>query len=125
MLHYITMDILTYISIGVSIVLSLIISAIILGLSFLLAIQTPDAEKTSAYECGFEPFEDARNRFDVRFYVVAILFLIFDIEVAFLFPWAVTVGISGVTGYFTITVFLLILIVGFIYEVVRGALNPH
>jgi NADH-quinone oxidoreductase subunit A len=86
MFHYITIDLLTYFAIGVSIVLSLIISAVILGLSFLLAIQTPDSEKTSAYECGFEPFEDARNRFDVRFYVVAILFLIFDIEVAFLFP---------------------------------------
>lgn len=86
MLHYISIDLITYFSIGVSITLSLIISGVILGLSFLLAIQTPDAEKTSAYECGFEPFEDARNRFDVRFYVVAILFLIFDIEVAFLFP---------------------------------------
>lgn len=65
---------------------SLLLSGVILGLSFLLAVQTPDAEKTSAYECGFEPFEDARNRFDVRFYIVGILFLLFDIEVAFLFP---------------------------------------
>ncbi len=125
MFHYITIDLLTYFSIGISIILSLFISAVILGLSFLLAIQTPDPEKTSAYECGFEPFEDARNRFDVRFYVVAILFLIFDIEVAFLFPWAVTAGISGAYGYFGITIFLVILILGFIYEVVRGALNPH
>ena len=125
MLHYISIDLLTYSSIGISIILSLTISAVILGLSFLLAIQAPDSEKTSAYECGFEPFEDARNRFDVRFYVVAILFLIFDIEVAFLFPWAVTAGISGVYGYIGISIFLIILILGFIYEVVRGALNPH
>jgi len=86
MLHIFSLDLTTYFSLGISIILSLFISAIILGLSFLLAIQTPDSEKTSAYECGFEPFEDARNKFDVRFYVVAILFLIFDIEVAFLFP---------------------------------------
>lgn len=125
MFHYISIDLLTYSSIGISLILSIIISAVILGLSFLLAIQAPDSEKTSAYECGFEPFEDARNRFDVRFYVVAILFLIFDIEVAFLFPWAVTVGISGIYGYIGISIFLIILILGFIYEVVRGALNPH
>lgn len=68
------------------VIISLLIAGLILGLSFLLAVQTPDPEKTSAYECGFEPFEDARNRFEVRYYIVAILFLIFDIEVAFLFP---------------------------------------
>jgi NADH:ubiquinone oxidoreductase subunit 3 (subunit A) len=67
-------------------VLSLLLSSLLLGLSFFIAIQTPDPEKISAYECGFEPFEDARNRFDIRFYMVAILFLIFDIEVAYLFP---------------------------------------
>ncbi len=76
----------TYLTLFVCIFLSLIISVIILRLSYGLAVQTPDPEKTSAYECGFEPFEDARNRFDVRFYIVAILFLIFDIEIAFLFP---------------------------------------
>lgn len=70
----------------ISVLLALIISAVVLALSYILAIQTPDSEKTSAYECGFEPFEDARNRFDVRFYIVAILFIIFDLEVAFLFP---------------------------------------
>ncbi len=70
----------------IAIAVSLILAVVILSLSFLLAIQTPDPEKTSAYECGFEPFEDARNRFDVRFYIVAILFLLFDVEVAFLFP---------------------------------------
>ena len=76
----------TYIILFVCLLISLLISFVILRLSFGLAVQTPDPEKTSAYECGFEPFEDARNRFDVRFYIVAILFLIFDIEVAYLFP---------------------------------------
>ncbi len=76
----------TYMTLFISLFVSLIISFVILRLSFGLAVQTPDPEKTSAYECGFEPFEDARNRFDVRFYIVAILFLIFDIEVAYLFP---------------------------------------
>jgi len=125
MLHIFSLDLTTYFSLGIWIILSLVISAIILGLSFLLAIQTPDSEKTSAYECGFEPFEDARNKFDVRFYVVAILFLIFDIEVAFLFPWAITASFIGISGYIAIVAFLFILILGFIYEVVRGALNPH
>ena len=76
----------TYLTLYLCLIISLFISSIILLLSYQLAIQLPDAEKTSAYECGFEPFEDARNRFDVRFYIVAILFLIFDIEVAYLFP---------------------------------------
>jgi NADH:ubiquinone oxidoreductase subunit 3 (subunit A) len=76
----------TYFSLFFYLALSLLISSLLLFLSYTLAVQTPDPEKTSAYECGFEPFEDARNRFDVRFYIVAILFLIFDIEVVFLFP---------------------------------------
>ena len=125
MLHYFTLDLLTYVSMGIWIVLSLLISAIILGLSFIIAIQTPDTEKTSAYECGFEPFEDARNKFDVHFYVVAILFLIFDMEVAFLFPWALTASTTGIYGYIAVVLFLLILTIGFFYEVVRGALNQH
>lgn len=125
MFHFFTLDLLTYFSLSIWIALSILISAVILGLSFLLAIQTPDSEKTSAYECGFEPFEDARNKFDVRFYIVAILFLIFDIEVAFLFPWAVSANALGISGYIAITLFLAILVLGFIYEVVRGALNPH
>ncbi len=80
------LEIITYLTLFICLFLSLAIAAIILALSFGFAVQTPDPEKTSAYECGFEPFEDARNRFDVRFYIVAILFLIFDIEVAYLFP---------------------------------------
>jgi len=109
----------------VSLVAALAIAGLILALSFVLAVQSPDPEKTSAYECGFEPFEDARNRFDVRFYIVAILFLLFDIEVAFLFPWAATLGITGGTSFVIVALFLLLLTAGFLYEVVKGALNPH
>lgn len=86
MSHILGINFITYSTILISVLLALIISAVVLALSYILAIQSPDSEKTSAYECGFEPFEDARNRFDVRFYIVAILFIIFDLEVAFLFP---------------------------------------
>jgi NADH-quinone oxidoreductase subunit A len=86
MSHILNLNYLTYSTLFIVISLALIISGVILALSFIIAIQTPDPEKTSAYECGFEPFEDARNRFDVRFYIVAILFIIFDLEVAFLLP---------------------------------------
>lgn len=115
----------TYITVFFCVFLSLFISFIIRGLSYGLAVQRPDPEKTSAYECGFEPFEDARNRFDVRFYIVAILFLIFDIEVAFLFPWASTLAVTGSTSYGIRVLFLVLLTVGFLYEVVKGALNPQ
>ena len=113
----------TYLTLFFYLIISLFVSSILLLLSYKLAIQLPDAEKTSAYECGFEPFEDARNRFDVRFYIVAILFLIFDIEVAYLFPWASTLGITGSTSYGVRVFFLILLTLGFIYEVVKGALN--
>jgi NADH-quinone oxidoreductase subunit A len=83
----------------------------------------PDSEKLSAYECGFEPFEDARRKFDVRFYLVAILFIIFDLEVAFLFPWAVSLGDIGLFGFWSMMVFLGVLTVGFIYEWNKGALD--
>ena len=114
---------LTYLSLFICLVLSLVIASILLLLSYQLAVQIPDAEKISAYECGFEPFEDARNRFDVRFYIVAILFLIFDIEVAYLFPWASMLGVTGNTSYGVMRFFLVLLTLGFIYEVVKGALN--
>ncbi len=91
--------------------------------SFVLAQQKPNSEKLSPYECGFEPFEDARMRFDVRYYLVAILFIIFDLEVAFLFPWAVSLGDIGVFGFWSMVVFLAILTVGFIYEWRKGALE--
>jgi len=91
--------------------------------SFVLARQNPNSEKLSPYECGFEPFEDARVRFDVRYYLVAILFIIFDLEVAFLFPWAVSLGDIGVFGFWSMIVFLAVLTVGFIYEWRKGALE--
>jgi NADH-quinone oxidoreductase subunit A len=91
--------------------------------SFVLARQAPDSEKLSPYECGFEPFEDARMRFDVRYYLVAILFIIFDLEVAFLFPWAVSLADIGAFGFWSMMVFLGLLTVGFIYEWMKGALE--
>jgi len=99
-----------------------IATAMVVG-SFLLARQRPDSEKLSPYECGFEPFEDARIRFDVRYYLVAILFIIFDLEVAFLFPWAVSLGDVGIFGFWSMVVFLAVLTVGFIYEWRKGALE--
>ena len=95
----------------------------ILGLSYILASQKSDTEKVSAYECGFDPFDDARSTFDVRFYLVAILFIIFDLEVAFLFPWAVVFGDIGFFGFFSMMFFLAILTIGFIYEWKKGALE--
>jgi len=91
--------------------------------SFVVARQRPDSEKLSPYECGFEPFEDARIRFDVRYYLVAILFIIFDLEVAFLFPWAVSLGDIGMFGFWSMVVFLGVLTVGFVYEWNKGALE--
>lgn len=125
MFHFSLIEYSTYSTIFISISLGLLIAGVILGLSYAIAIQAPDSEKTSAYECGFEPFEDARNRFDVRFYIVAILFIIFDLEVAFLLPWAATITLTGAYGYMIAIMFLLLLTVGFIYEVVKGALDPH
>ena len=90
---------------------------------FILAFKQPDPEKLSAYECGFNAFDDARMKFDVRFYLVAILFIIFDLEVAFLFPWAITFGDLGAFGFWSMMVFLGVLTVGFIYEWRKGALE--
>ena len=92
-------------------------------LSFVIGDSQPDAEKLSAYECGFEAFDDARGRFDVRFYLVAILFIIFDLEVAFLFPWAITLGKIGLFGFWSMMIFLSVLTIGFIYEWKKGALE--
>ena len=91
--------------------------------SFVLARQRPDSEKLSPYECGFDPFEDARVRFDVRYYLVAIRFIIFDLEVAFLFPWAVSLGDIGIFGFWSMIAFLGVLTVGFAYEWRKGALE--
>ncbi len=108
----------------------LIFFAIAAGMALLMVVapmivapRRPDKEKLSPYECGFEPFDDARGKFDVRFYLVAILFIIFDLEVAFLFPWAVALGDIGVFGFWSMMVFLGILTIGFIYEWKKGALE--
>jgi NADH-quinone oxidoreductase subunit A len=93
------------------------------GLSRLLGVHRPDADKLSPYECGFEAFEDARMKFDVRYYLVAILFILFDLEIAFLFPWAIVLQEIGLFGFLAMVVFLGILVVGFIYEWMKGALE--
>lgn len=112
-----------YLSILLFLIASLLLSLVIFFLSYVVALQSGDSEKLSAYECGFNPFEDARNQFDIRFYLVAILFIIFDLEVSFLFPWALTLNYVGILGYWSMVVFLLILTVGFIYEWQKGALE--
>jgi NADH-quinone oxidoreductase subunit A len=99
------------------------VSIAMVAASVLVARQRPDKEKLSPYECGFDPFGDARVRFDVRYYLVAILFIIFDLEVAFLFPWAVALGDIGMFGFWSMIVFLAILTIGFIYEWKKGALE--
>ncbi|HEY1797126.1 MAG TPA: NADH-quinone oxidoreductase subunit A [Stellaceae bacterium] len=99
------------------------LAVVMIGASFIAARQRPNSEKLSPYECGFEPFEDARMRFDVRYYLVAILFIIFDLEVAFLFPWAVSLGDVGLFGFWSMIVFLGVLTVGFVYEWMKGALE--
>jgi NADH-quinone oxidoreductase subunit A len=99
------------------------LALVMVAASYIVARQRPDSEKLSAYECGFEPFDDARSKFDVRYYLVAILFIIFDLEVAFLFPWAVSLGAIGLFGFWSMIVFLGVLTIGFIYEWKKGALE--
>ena len=99
------------------------LGALLLILGFLLGRGGKDSEKLSAYECGFEPFEDSRIKFDVRYYLVAILFIIFDLEIAFLFPWAVSLDVIGGLGLVAMAIFLAVLVVGFIYEWKKGALE--
>ena len=99
------------------------LTVFLVAASYIAARQKPDSEKLSAYECGFEAFGDARARFDVRFYLVSILFIIFDLEVAFLFPWAITLGKIGMLGFWSMVIFLGVLTIGFIYEWKKGALE--
>jgi NADH-quinone oxidoreductase subunit A len=112
-----------YLPILIFLGVAVVISGAAIALSYIAATQRPDSEKLSAYECGFEAFGDARSRFDVRFYLVAILFIIFDLEVAFLFPWAITLGEIGLFGFWSMVVFLGVLTIGFIYEWKKGALE--
>ena len=112
-----------YLTIIIFLAIALILSLGFLILNFAFSPKNPDPEKLSAYECGFEPFNDSRMEFDIRFYLVAILFIIFDLEIAFLFPWAITLGNIGYFGFFSMMVFLFILTIGFIYEWKKGALD--
>jgi len=112
-----------YLPVVIFIGVSAVIGLALLISPFLLAYSRPDPEKLSAYECGFNAFDDARMTFDVRFYLVSILFIIFDLEVAFLFPWAITFGELGAFGFWSMMVFLAVLTVGFVYEWKKGALE--
>lgn len=115
LLHYLPILLFIAIAFGMS-------CAMIIG-SLLAGKQNPDPEKNSAYECGFDAFQDAHTKFDVRFYLVCLLFIIFDLEIAFLFPWAITLGDIGLFGFWSMMCFLSVLTVGFIYEWKKGALD--
>ena len=112
-----------YLSIIIFLFISLLLSIGFVVINFIASPNNPDPEKLSAYECGFEAFDNARIEFDVRIYLVAILFIIFDLEIAFLFPWAISLGNIGLLGFYSMMTFLLILTVGFIYEWKKGALE--
>ena len=112
-----------YLPIIIFLIIAFGLSCAFIVINFLLSPKHPDPEKLSAYECGFEPFEDSRMEFDVRFYLVAILFIIFDLEIAFLFPWAVAFKDISFLGFWSMMVFLLILTIGFAYEWKKGALE--
>ena len=112
-----------YFPIILFLIIALILSFGFIIINFIFSPKKPDPEKLSAYECGFEPFNDSRMEFDIRFYLVAILFIIFDLEIAFLFPWAISLGKIGFLGFISMMIFLVILTVGFIYEWKKGALD--
>jgi len=112
-----------YLPILLFLIVGTVVGAVAIGLGLVLGPRRPDAEKLSLYECGFEAFEDSRMKFDVRYYLVAILFIVFDLEIAFLFPWAVVLDEIGMPGFWAMMVFLGILVVGFIYEWRKGALE--
>ena len=112
-----------YLSIILFLIIASGLSVAFIVINCIFSPKKPDPEKLSAYECGFEPFNDSRIEFDVRFYLVAILFIIFDLEIAFLFPWAVSLGNIGILGFCSMMIFLFILTVGFIYEWKKGALD--
>ena len=112
-----------YVPILIFLLIAALFGCLLLFLGRVLAPNHPDKQKLSPYECGFEAFEDSRMKFDVRYYLVAILFIIFDLEIAFLFPWAIVLEEIGVFGFLSMMLFLVILVVGFIYEWMRGALE--
>ena len=112
-----------YFPILLFILIALVFGGIMVARGAVLGPDRPDSEKLSPYECGFEAFEDARMKFDVRYYLVAILFILFDLEIAFLFPWAVVINEIGLAGFLAMMLFLAILVVGFVYEWMKGALE--
>ena len=112
-----------YLSIIIFLFIALLISVGFILINFISSPSNPDPEKLSAYECGFDAFDDSRMEFDVRVYLVAILFIIFDLEIAFLFPWAITLGKIGIFGFWSMMFFLAVLTIGFIYEWKKGALE--
>jgi NADH-quinone oxidoreductase subunit A len=112
-----------YLPVLIFVIIGVLIGVVAPALGYFLGPRRPGVEKDSPYECGFEPFESARMKFDVRYYLVAILFIIFDLEIAFLFPWAVVLGEIGGFGLVAMTIFLGLLVVGFIYEWKKGALE--
>ena len=112
-----------YLSIIIFLFISLVLSIGFIAINFLASPNNPDPEKLSAYECGFDAFDDSRMEFDDRFYLVAILFIIFDLEIAFLFPWAISLGNIGILGFWSMMFFLGVLTIGFIYEWKKGSLE--
>ena len=117
------MNLAQYLPVLLFILVGLAVGGLLLGMGNFLKPYRPDSEKLSPYECGFEAFEDARMKFDVRYYLIAILFILFDLEIAFLFPWAVSLREVGLAGFVAVLIFLAILVVGFVYEWKKGALD--
>ena len=117
------LDLAQYLPVLMFLAVATLLAGAILVLSRVIAVNSPDEEKISQYECGFDAFSEARSRFDIRFYLVAILFIIFDLEIAFLFPWAISLGEIGAFGFWSMMIFLTVLTVGFIYEWKKGALD--
>jgi len=112
-----------YIGVGVIIIISTIIASVIVGASYILGIKKADTEKVSVYECGFDPYGDSRQKFEVKFFLVGILFIIFDLEISFIIPWSIVLSEIYIIGYWTIIVFVGILTVGLIYEWIKGGLE--
>ncbi|MFV1982095.1 MAG: NADH-quinone oxidoreductase subunit A [Thiohalomonadales bacterium] len=112
-----------YLPVFIFLIVGFAVGGVLVAMGFMLGPHKPDDQKNSAYECGFEAFEDTRMKFDVRYYLVAILFIIFDLEIAFLFPWAIVLKEIGMFGYIAMVIFLGILVIGFIYEWMKGALE--
>ena len=112
-----------YLPVLIFVIIAIVMAGVVIGIGFLLGPRRPDSEKLSPYECGFEAFEDSRMKFDVRYYLVAILFIIFDLEIAFLFPWAIVLDKIGMFGFVSMAIFLGILVIEFIYEWKKGALE--